>query len=160
MIRMPRHPRHPSPENKDDMADRRQCILVDIDGTLALREGEHARGPFEWHRVGEDSPNTNVIEVVRRLAAGGLDVVYMSGRSDECRRETLAWLDGHVGVAGDLHMRRRGDFRSDDTVKRELYRRHVRDRADVLCVLDDRDKVVRMWRELGLTVLQVAEGDF
>lgn len=142
------------------MVGERQSILVDIDGTLALRVGEYARGPFEWHRVGEDLPNTPVIEVVRRLARSGLAVVYLSGRSDECRRGTLAWLDEHVGVRGDLHMRRQGDFRSDDTVKRELYRKHVRDRTDVLCVLDDRDKVVRMWRELGLTVLQVAEGDF
>lgn len=142
------------------MAKERQSILVDIDGTLALRVGEHARGPFEWHRVGEDLPNPPVIQVVQRLALSGLDVIYMSGRSDECRRGTLAWLDEHVGVRGDLHMRRKGDFRSDDTVKRELYKKHVLDRTDVLCVLDDRDKVVRMWRELGLTVLQVAEGDF
>lgn len=26
--------------------------------------------------------------------------------------------------------------------------------------LDDRDRVVKMWREQGLKVLQVAEGDF
>ncbi|MDE3722385.1 hypothetical protein PWG71_13400 [Nocardiopsis sp. N85] len=71
-----------------------------------------------------------------------------------------AGLDAHVGMRGDLHTRRKGDFRSDDTVKRELYEKHVRDRTGVLCVLDDRDKVVRMCRELGLTVLQVAEGDF
>ena len=27
-------------------------------------------------------------------------------------------------------------------------------------VLDDRNQVVKMWRENGLTCLQVAEGDF
>lgn len=31
---------------------------------------------------------------------------------------------------------------------------------EILCVLDDRNKVVKMWRELGLTCLQMAEGDF
>jgi hypothetical protein len=30
----------------------------------------------------------------------------------------------------------------------------------VTCVLDDRDQVVNAWRALGLTVLQVADGDF
>ena len=31
---------------------------------------------------------------------------------------------------------------------------------DVEFVLDDRDRVVKMWRDRGLKVLQVAEGDF
>jgi hypothetical protein len=67
----------------------------------------------------------------------------------------------HIGVAGEaLHMRGRGDHRPDQVVKRELYERRVRPRYTVTAVLDDRAKVVRMWRELGLTVLQVADGDF
>lgn len=66
-----------------------------------------------------------------------------------------------LGLADiELHMRKTGDTRRDSTVKRELYERHLAHR-DVLCVLDDRDQVVRMWREeLGLTCLQVAYGDF
>jgi hypothetical protein len=31
---------------------------------------------------------------------------------------------------------------------------------DVFCVVDDRQKVVDMWRENGLTCFQVAPGDF
>jgi hypothetical protein len=57
-------------------------------------------------------------------------------------------------------MRARGDGRPDEIVKKELYRKRVAPRWKVTAVLDDRDKVVRMWRRIGLTVLQVAEGDF
>jgi hypothetical protein len=57
-------------------------------------------------------------------------------------------------------MRRAGDRRKDWVVKSELYREHIEPRYDVLLVLDDRDQVVRAWRGLGLTVFQVAEGDF
>jgi hypothetical protein len=30
---------------------------------------------------------------------------------------------------------------------------------DIICVFDDRTKVVNMWRDLGLTCFQVAPGD-
>jgi hypothetical protein len=57
-------------------------------------------------------------------------------------------------------MRPAGDMRKDAIVKRELFDRHVRDRYDVTCILDDRSQVVDMWRSLGLTCLQVAPGEF
>ena len=31
---------------------------------------------------------------------------------------------------------------------------------DIVCVFDDRDKVVKMWRDNGLTCMQVAPGNF
>jgi hypothetical protein len=52
------------------------------------------------------------------------------------------------------------DSRRDSVVKREIFEREVRDRYHVVGVFDDRMQVVKMWRELGLTVFQVAEGDF
>ena len=73
----------------------------------------------------------------------------------------MAWLDRHVGVPYDgLHMRVTGDQRKDSVVKAEIFDREIRDRYHVVGVFDDRAQVVRMWRSLGLTVFQVAEGDF
>ena len=57
-------------------------------------------------------------------------------------------------------MRAAGDDRKDEIIKREIYNREIKPAFDVLCVLDDRDQVVRMWRAMGLTCLQVAPGDF
>ena len=31
---------------------------------------------------------------------------------------------------------------------------------DIFLVVDDRDRVVKLWRSLGLTTFQVAEGNF
>jgi len=138
-----------------------QVVIVDIDGTVALRLGENARSPFHFHRVGEDAPNPPVIAVVQALAQAGNKVVFLSGRDEVCRTDTLTWLKRHVGLADfELYMRKAGDQRRDSTVKRELFEAHLAHR-EVLCVIDDRDQVVRMWREeLGLTCLQVAYGDF
>lgn len=102
-----------------------------------------------------------VINVVRAMAMAGHRVVFLSGRTAGCRDATDTWLRTHVLPTFEaLHMRAVGDFRKDSIVKAELFDAHVRDDYDVACVLDDRKQVVEMWRAMGLTVLQVAEGDF
>ena len=135
--------------------------IVDIDGTLALR-GD--RSPYDWGRVGEDQPNTPVVTVVRALIRDGNQIRYMSGRMEQCRHATVMWLRRFItdGVLpAHLWRRANGDMRPDDVVKRELYEEHVRGLLEVEGVIDDRAKVVRMWRdELGLTVLQCADGNF
>jgi hypothetical protein len=137
-----------------------RAVLVDIDGTLALRTG--TRSPFDWGRVGEDEPHPAVVELVQTLAAAGRHrIILLSGRDEVCRWQTEMWLDAQRVPYDELHMRARNDNRKDFVVKAELYRAHVAGRYTVAFVVDDRDQVVRMWRhDLGLTCLQVAEGDF
>jgi predicted kinase len=131
--------------------------LVDVDGTLALMQG---RSPYEWHRVGEDAPNPPVVELVRSLRAAGNAIVVVSGRDGVARRATGAWLARHEIPHDALLMRPAGDNRRDSVVKREIFDRLIRHTWQVRGVLDDRDQVVRMWRDLGLTCAQVAPGDF
>lgn len=133
------------------------AVMVDIDGTLALHNG---RSPYDLTRCGDDLPNQGVIDAVRAAAANGMQVIYCSGREDSAREVTAAWLKAQVGVDGALHMRAANDKRKDSIVKRELFDQHIRGRYDVRYVLDDRQQVVDMWRALGLTVFQVAKGDF
>lgn len=135
-----------------------EIVLVDIDGTVALAV---SRSPYDMTRVGEDEPNTAVIAAVRAMHAAGYGVVFCSGRDDSARTATEAWLARHVRVPHlGLHMRAVGDTRKDSIVKREIYDREIRDRYRVAGVFDDRVQVVQMWRALGLTVFQVADGDF
>ena len=51
------------------------------------------------------------------------------------------------------------NFVSDEILKKDMLDNHV-DIDDVFLVVDDRNKVVKMWRSLGLSVFQVADGDF
>jgi predicted kinase len=133
-------------------------VLVDIDGTVAMMNG---RGPYDWARVGEDSPNHAVIAAVRAMHAAGNAIVFCSGRDEVCRAETEAWLDLYVRVPYEgLFMRPAGDSRKDSIVKRQIFDAEIAHRWRVIGVFDDRRQVVRMWRALGLTVFQVAEGDF
>lgn len=134
------------------------AVLVDMDGTLAIITD---RNPYSHYGVLKDKPNAPVIEVARALAAAGHTLVIVSGRSELAREDTQAWLVRHLGVAFDgPFMRADGDDRKDAVIKKELYRERIEPTYEVLCILDDRDQVVRMWRALGLTCLQVAPGNF
>jgi predicted kinase len=131
--------------------------LVDIDGTLA-HMGD--RSPYDTTRVIEDASDPTVVDLVGALRADGHAIVVMSGRDDECRADTEKWLDVHLGYYDALHMRTHLDRRADYLVKADLFDANVRDQWSVIGVLDDRAQVVKMWRSMGLTCLQVADGDF
>ena len=155
----------------------RDAWIVDVDGTVALRrQGEGERGPYDWDRVSEDLPNEPVISLVRSMLWVQERVIFVSGRNEVCADATWDWLREHVarGARGPgdklmwenvygLMMRPDTDewrYAKDDVLKRWIYESRIRGRFNVVGILDDRDRVVRMWRSLGLTCLQVAEGDF
>jgi predicted kinase len=136
-----------------------KAFIVDIDGTLALHG---TRDPFDESRVHEDRPNIPVIEIVRALCYNGYRIVIMSGRTTACRDETVKWLDEHLAINyyGPF-MRAKGDGRKDNVMKLQLFNEHVRGKYNVIGVLDDRNQVVKMWREvLGIQCSQVAPGNF
>lgn len=133
-----------------------KAILVDIDGTVAKMNGK--RGPFEWHRVGEDDFHEVVMLSVLGLYAAGYKVIFLSGRDSICQGETCEWIGRsplNVIEGWDIFMRAEKDQRKDTVVKRELFDAHVRGKYDVHVVFDDRPSVARMWRDLGLNVIQI-----
>ncbi|MBI4002758.1 MAG: polynucleotide kinase [Nitrospira defluvii] len=136
-----------------------KIVLRDIDGTIALR-GD--RAPHDHDMSIEDGVNWPVVKVCDALQAVGLEVLLMSGRDEKYRGVTEYWLNWHNIFPYRMHliMRPAKDDRADEIVKREMYEKYIRGQYDVVAVLDDRAKVVAMWRELGLTCLQVAEGNF
>lgn len=142
------------------------AYMCDIDGTIALMNG---RGPYDWHRVGEDSPNMPVIRVIRALRLAGYPVPFVSGRKRRCEKQTRLWISANVCdheftcfCSMPLFMRLDDDNRPDEVVKPEMllgsdqYYDYVARRYNVEGVFDDRSKVVAMWRQLGLTVFDVA----
>jgi predicted kinase len=143
----------------DNNPDLPPVVLVDIDGTLARMSPD--RSPFDWRKVGLDTPNPAVVNVVQTFLAQGRHVVVMSGRDQSCEQETRAWLDKHVAVGLPLHMRPAGDNRPDNLVKYDLFSEHIAGKHSVDLVMDDRDQVVNLWRrQLCLPTFQVADGDF
>lgn len=153
-------------ERREGMTDdeRTEVVLFDLDGTLALmgKGTPGRRKPYEWDRVGEDDPNQPIVRLARILRRAGFPAIYISGRDESCREQTLMWLDHHVESVSDerLLMRPHKDNRPDHEIKLEIYKNSIEPNYRIAYVLDDRNAVVAMWRGLGLTVLQVADGDF
>lgn len=132
--------------------------LVDLDGTLALVETD--RGYYDWGRVDEDSPIEHVIALVRLLHEAGHKIILVTGRDAVCEAETKEWLEAWEVPYDMLIMRPEEDSRGDDIIKAEIYHEQIEGTYFVAGILDDRKKVVDMWRSKGLFVAQVAPGLF
>lgn len=138
------------------------AIVCDLDGTLALLNG---RDPYDASTCENDLLNEPIADIIEFYKKKSFHIIFVSGRMDTYKSETMAWLVKHFidrveNFGYILHMRREGDMRKDAVIKREIYDGHINGVFNVYFVLDDRNQVVEMWRSLGLTCLQVAEGDF
>lgn len=134
------------------------AYIFDIDGTLAHMKD---RSPYEWDRVGEDSVDEDVANILDSLKEKSqTNIFIVSGRDSVCQMETEKWLDDNEIKYDKIFMRPTGDKRPDTDVKREIYENNIRGKYNVLGVFDDRDSVVQLWRSLGLKCFQVEYGAF
>lgn len=134
------------------------CIIVDIDGTIAQMNG---RGPYEWKRVGEDKPRREVIDaVVAHRSYWPVVLIIFSGRDECCREETKQWLAKTDLVGWFLYMRPEGDMRPDTVIKREMHDAHIAGKYNVKAIFDDRPQVIRLWQSLGFgdRIFNVGDG--
>lgn len=139
---------------------RQKAIICDIDGTLAFLGNRDRYNPT----TGEDAlnyPIANILKVYNNQTVLPVSLILVTGREEKYRQHTKNWLHKHgITHYKALYMRKNGDYRKDYVVKKEVYKKYIEPTYEVLFVLDDRDQVVKMWRSLGLTCLQVAYGDF
>jgi len=152
----------------------KRCYVFDLDGTLA--DLSHrlvfigGDAPKDWRSffaaAGGDAPIEPMVELYRTIrystyhSYSGTKMVIVSGRSDECREATEAWLEHHEIHYDALYMRKQGDHSDDTRCKQELLKQLLADGWEPILFVDDRDRVVNMWRELGYTCLQCAPGGF
>jgi hypothetical protein len=132
------------------------AYIFDIDGTLAKMD---VRGPYDWGKVGGDRPNIPVVLVHSLLRRAGARTLIFSGRDSVCEKETRQWLSDHNIEFDGLMMRPAGNTEKDCVVKKRMLD-EARGAYCIMGVFDDRDQVVAMWREEGLTCFQVDYGNF
>lgn len=150
--------------------------IFDIDGTIARIDhrrhmvDEANEDDEKWRKFyaacDKDIPNVPVINTMEKLRSAGADIWFFSGRSDEVRDKTIAWLADNTSFTPSdldevLMMRREGDFTADDVLKRQWFDEMlIEDQKRLIAVFDDRDRVVAMWRSVDVACFQVAPGDF
>jgi hypothetical protein len=144
-------------------------IIFDIDGTLAdiTHRRHHVMAkPKNWsafQRAAHLDTPVETIAVIARQLGGPFcanRVILCSGRGEQERPVTEAFLKKYQIPYVALYMRAEGDYRPDDIIKAELLARIRADGYDPKLAFDDRDRVVAMWRANGVICAQVAEGNF
>lgn len=145
---------------------RKPYLICDLDGTLCNVEHrlhfiQHK--PPRWKEFFEhlegDTLNEAVDFVLRQFK--DIALVFVSGRPEDYRAQSEAWLQGQGYISFKLYMRSTGDFREDWIIKEELYRQQIEpELGKPQVIFDDRDQVVAMWRRLGLACFQVKKGDY
>jgi len=142
-----------------------EIVIFDIDGTLAdVSERIHhvRKKPKNWNaffqEMAQDKAIHSMVRLCNILYASGIQIILCSGRNEEHREQTVEWLAKQGVNYHDLLLRKDKDRRSDTEVKRELLT--ALDKSKILFVVEDRSRVVEMWRSEGLVCLQCAPGEF
>tara|TARA_X000000368_G_scaffold273484_1_gene216854 strand:+ start:135 stop:641 length:507 start_codon:yes stop_codon:yes gene_type:complete len=166
----------------------KNTVIFDLDGTLAdieirRKKSIKPNGKMDWDiffhpdNIQYDKPIPAIVNLIQTYEDKAYKIVIFSGRNDRSWKETKDWLKTH-NIPHDLLVMRPDKFKSksspvadgnpatgdmrfmpDEILKKKMLDEFV-DIDDVLFVVDDRQKVVDMWRDLGLVVLQPAPGNF
>lgn len=164
-------------------------LVCDLDGTLCnISAREHLASQGMWDDfhalLSNDTPRLAVSSFIDllsfywRMSTDGEDgpppIYFLTGRPETYRPETERWLESNYILQyedyTDIVMRPKDDWRSDYQLKEELLQELLRkfygDSYDEsvakqrVLILDDRDKVVAHFRDLGYECWQVAQGAY
>lgn len=151
----------------------KSVYIFDIDGTLSdsshrvpLIDGKD--GPKKWDAFSAachlDPPLPATLLLSQLVPS--CDVLFFTGRSDDVREKTIAWLTKHLPLTAayvdhHLKMRAYGDNTPDHELKAMWYKALPNDtKQRIRCVFEDRTSVVKMWRAMGVPCFQVKDGDY
>lgn len=144
-----------------------KTYIFDIDNTIANNDKrihhlhKEPKDWDAWHQeYHTDTPYWEIIDILNMARQNFISIVLCTGRDAKYKPETEKWLQEHKIIYDELFMRPEGDRREDCAVKRELLGKIRELGYNPVCVFEDRDRVVKMWREEGLRCLQVAPGNF
>ncbi|MEI5009520.1 hypothetical protein ACIOWI_34960 [Streptomyces sp. NPDC087659] len=137
----------------------RPLAVFDLDGTLAEtghRQHFLERRPRDWAgffaAAPDDAPLTEGLRLVAE-SAEDCEVVYLTGRPERCRADTVAWLERHGLPLGRIWMRRNDDRRPARTTKLEILRRLERTR-EIRVLVDDDELVCDAAEREGFRVVR------
>ena len=144
-------------------------VLCDIDGTIAdITHRLHFVKPGKGHKkdwkgffesMDEDEVREDVKTEIMKLFNEGKTIIFMSGRPEKYREFTQRWLARNfLNIYYTIIMRKSTDKRQDDETKRDLFNEYFPDKSVIHVVYDDRPRVLRVWKEMGLNVVDVGKG--
>ena len=145
----------------------KKYVIFDLDGTISLtRHRDHflESTPRNWNgffdACSEDGVNTPVVELLKWYGNAGYKIVIITGRSNAVAEKTECWLHENAINYDEIFMRPSNDWSGDAIFKKATIDTRKLTPENTVAVFDDRDSMVKKWREWGFTCFQVAAGDF
>jgi len=146
----------------------KKWVIFDFDGTLSdARDRQHfvTNGNEDWDgffaAVGDDAPIVEITEFYKNMANSDFyNVAIFTGRPERVKQQSENWLKKHNLPVVDIYCRKDDDKRHDLVAKREIYENFVADGREVAFIVEDRNSVVNMWREMGIVCLHCFDADF
>jgi predicted kinase len=143
-----------------------RAVIFDIDGTLSdpthrlhYVTGSAKNWPAFFDTMDEDSVHEPIRWLLWAIENNDTKIIITTGRPETHREQTEAWLTRNGIGFHALYMRAAADYRPDNVVKAQILDGILADGFEIVLVVDDRQSVVDMWRERGLTCLQCRPGD-
>ncbi|MFE5401912.1 hypothetical protein ACFQ9Z_10975 [Streptomyces sp. NPDC056580] len=142
----------------------RPVAVFDLDNTLAdtaHRQHFLESRPRDWDAFFAAAPADPPLAEGVTLAletARECEIVYLTGRPERCRRDTLDWLAAHGLPEGRVHMRGDADRRPARFTKLEILRRLARGRR-VRVLVDDDELVCDDAERAGFAVVRARWAD-
>lgn len=143
-----------------------KVVICDLDGTIAditHRLQYVKEEPKDWKKffslIHNDELRRWVADQVEKtLNEHNAKLIYVSARPETYREESERWLELNWAPYYELLiMRGENDKREDSLIKAEIYEKYLRN-LDIVAVFDDRPRVIRMWKEKGLNVVDCGSG--
>lgn len=145
-----------------------EAIIFDLDGTLAYPNG---RGWFDYKDVIFDLVDKEVARALFLYKERGFKIIIVTARENKTfdgpiyncinvQELTELWLKENNIHYDVIFLRDEFDNRKDAPVKLDIFNNHIRENYQVNLVFDDRNKVVELWRNLGIKCFQVQNGDY
>jgi len=133
-----------------------------------------------------DIPNQPIVDLLWMCESDAKQIIFCTGRMEQYREVTRNFLLDKCSYEGSYHddlyadegytresieahldtyLMMRPDNRRHDPdkdIKQDMFNEILKtvDKSNILYAVDDRQRVVDMWRSNGITCLQVAEGNF
>lgn len=135
-------------------ADKPDCIIVDMDGTLAFNlSGRNFFDDIDMIKY--DTPLLATVSILRAMKmTGTCNIFIVTGRSEKSREATETWLTENNIPFNKVFMREEGDFSHSNDFKQKVYEDNIKNNYNVLFVLDDDTKCMKMYQEQGLICMK------
>jgi hypothetical protein len=132
------------------------AVISDIDGTISDRRHRlrFLEGKKDWKsffsELHGDPPMLSTINSLKDYHDQGFSIIFVTGRPEEYREETVLWLKKNLPFKEyDLFMRPVKNYEKDVLIKQSILE-EIQKNFKVIKVFDDQIELIEMWKKEGL----------